>query len=113
MKKSTTEKGGAAPSGLAAPTPSVVLFMFSQVGYFLSDFNRRFAPVCVAITRVVFESTVQGVCLSAGAPAPALVYIQAHVLETLSKVNPRKAMMFQMLEIKSFFHSSLMISIVE
>ena len=34
---------------------------------FLSDFKRRFAPVCVAIARVVFESTVQGVCLSAGA----------------------------------------------
>ena len=33
MKKSTTEKGGAAPSGLAAPTPSVVLFVFGQVSY--------------------------------------------------------------------------------
>ena len=34
---------------------------------------------------------------------PSLVYIQAHALETLSKVNPRKATVFQMLEIKSIF----------
>ena len=33
----------------------------------------------------------------------SLVYIQAHALETLSKVNPRKAMMPQMLELTSFF----------
>ena len=68
MKKSTTEKGGAAPSGLAAPTPSVVLFMFGQVGYSLSAISNGVLPlVCVAIARAVFESSVQGVCLSAGA----------------------------------------------
>ena len=43
----------------------------------------------------------------------SLVSRQAHAPQTLSKVNPRKAMMFQMFEIQSFFRSSLMISIVE
>ena len=32
----------------------------------------------------------------------SLVYIQAHAPQTRSKVNPRKAMMPQMLEIKRF-----------
>ena len=33
----------------------------------------------------------------------SLVYIQAHVPQTLSKVNPSKAMMSQMIEIKGIF----------
>ena len=43
----------------------------------------------------------------------SLVSRQAYAPQTLSKVNPRKAMMPQMLEIKSFFRSSLLILIVE
>ena len=57
--------------------------------FIISDFKRRFAPVFVAFARAVFESSVQGVCLSAGAPAPALVSRQAHALVSLSKMNPR------------------------
>ena len=58
---------GAHPFRRAFRMQSVMLFSFA---------------VAPAVVRAVFESKAQGVCLSAGAPAPALVSRQAHALLT-------------------------------
>lgn len=75
MKKQHDEKNGCGAKRFSGAHPFRRAFRMQSVMLFSF-------VVAPAVARAVFESKVQGVYLSAGAPAPALVSRQAHALLT-------------------------------